>query len=164
MKFHGLFFKNNFENIVWNYDFLGVCYMEQCLEISLHYFKNIFHSKKITLFTIQLRSKNLTYFTKLDSLGIENNMLPQKTKSLSDIKVFQKTCFCLVSQKKNVLYHFLTPRNYILEALWKQMSVYFCISLYENFCSREVIRFCLVRVGLGLIKCFTIFHFNETFW
>ena len=133
MKFHGLFFKNNFENIVWNYDFLGVCYMEQCLEISLHYFKNIFHSKKITHFTIQLRSKNLTYFTKLDSLGIENNMLPQKTKSLSDIKVFQKTCFCLVSQKK--MYYTISwrPGTTFLKHFESKclcISVYLCMKIF----------------------------------
>ena len=32
--------------------------------------------KKITDFTIQFRSKNLTHFTSLNPLDIENNMLP----------------------------------------------------------------------------------------
>ena len=34
-------------------------------------------SEKITHFTIQFRSKNLTNFTNLDSLDIESNMLSQ---------------------------------------------------------------------------------------
>ena len=34
-------------------------------------------AKKITNFTIQFRSKNITHFTNLDSLNIANNMLPQ---------------------------------------------------------------------------------------
>ena len=33
--------------------------------------------KKVTHFTIQLRSKNFTHFTNLISLDIENNFLPQ---------------------------------------------------------------------------------------
>ena len=38
-------------------------------------------------------------------------------KNLSDFINFQQTCFCLVSEKIFVLHHFLTPKNYILEAL-----------------------------------------------
>ena len=66
----------------------------------------------------------------------------KKQKAFLTLKFFQKKCFCSLSEKNIVLHHFLTPRNCILEALWKQMSVYFCISLYvRTFCSREVIRF-----------------------
>ena len=39
-----------------------------------------------------------------------------------------QTCFCLVSEQIFVLHHFLTPKNCILEAHWKKMSVYFFIS------------------------------------
>ena len=62
----------------------------------------------------------------LNLLGIENNMLPQNTQKPSQI--FQQTCFCLVPEKIFALHHFLTPKNYILEAPWKQMSVYSFIS------------------------------------
>ena len=34
-------------------------------------------AKKITHFTIQFQSKNLSFFTNLDSLDIKNNMLSQ---------------------------------------------------------------------------------------
>ena len=125
-------------------------------------------AKKVTHFTIQFRSKNLTHFTKLNSLDIENNMLPQHSQKLS-----------WLSWKTFGLHHFLTPKNCILVELWKQMSVSFCISLQENFCSKDVVRFCLMKGGLGtgerlnnflkaacclgLMKCFTIFHFNWLF-
>ena len=84
-------------------------------------------TKKITHFTIQFCSKNLTHFTNLYSLDIENNML-----LLLTLQIFQQTSFCLVSEKAFALHHFLTPKNCILEALWMQTSVYFCISPSEK--------------------------------
>ena len=41
------------------------------------------------------------------------------TKTISDIslQIFQKTCFCLVSEITFVLHHFLMPSNHILEVL-----------------------------------------------
>ena len=101
---------------------------------------------KITNFTGQFRSKNLTHFMNLNSLDIENNMQPKTSLTL---QVFQQTCSCLMSEKTFALHHFLTLQNCILEALWKQMSVYFCISLQEKFCSEDVVRFNLVGGGLG---------------
>ena len=77
-------------------------------------------SKKVTYFTIQFHSKNLIRFTNLNSLDIENNMLSQHRQ-----KPFWH---CLVLEKTFALHHFWTPKNCILEALWKQMSVCFCIS------------------------------------
>ena len=131
-------------------------------------------SKKVTYFTIQFHSKNLIRFTNLNSLDIENNMLSQHRQ-----KPFWH---CLVLEKTFALHHFWTPKNCILEALWKQISLYFCLSLSESFCPRDVARFYLMESGLmgrggeslnnffkaarcmGLIKCFTIFHFNWSFW
>ena len=80
-------------------------------------------AKKITHFTIQFCSKNLTHLMNLNSLDVENNMLLQHSQ-----KPFQQTYFCSMSEKTFALYHFLTPKNCILQALWNQMSVYFCIS------------------------------------
>ena len=82
-------------------------------------------AKKITHFTIPFRWENLTHFT---NLNIENNMFPQHRKNLSAFKIFHQICFCLVSEKTFALDHFLTPENSILQVLWKQISVYFCIS------------------------------------
>ena len=89
---------------------------------------------KITYFTIQVCSKHLTHFTNLNSLDIENNMLliHCQTKTFLTWQIFQETCFslawCWSAEKTFALHHFLTPRNSILEALWEQMLVYFCIS------------------------------------
>ena len=63
--------------------------------------------------------KKLTHFTNINSLDIENNMLQQHNQKLSDFTNFQKT---------SLLHNFLTPKNYIPEAHWKQMPVYFFIS------------------------------------
>ena len=84
---------------------------------------------KITYFAIQVRSKHLTHFANLNSLDIENNMPPKTLpKTFLTLQIFQEACLCLVSEKTFALQHFLTPKNCILEALWKQMFVYFCIS------------------------------------
>ena len=45
------------------------------------------------------------------------------------LQIFQQTCSCMVAEKAFALHHFMTSKNCILEAPWKQMSVYFCISL-----------------------------------
>ena len=92
------------------------------------------------------------------------------------LQIFQQTHSCLVPEKTFAVHHFWTPKNCILETLWKQMSVYFCISPSENFCFKNVVRFYQVGSGLeggwrisltqpllGLIKCFTIFDFNWNF-
>ena len=103
-----------------------------------------------------------------------------QSKTFLTLQTFQQRCFCLVSEKKFALHHFLAPKNYILEALWKQMSVYFSISPSENLCSKDIVRFYFMGGGLGggrrlnnflkaahclgLVKCFSIFHFNWNVW
>ena len=83
-------------------------------------------AKKITHFTIQFRSKNLTHFTNLNSVDVENNMLPQHSQKPFWLKNFPANMFL-----------FLTPKNCILEALWQQMSVYFSgiisVHLHKKF-------------------------------
>ena len=74
-------------------------------------------AKKITHFTIQFRTKNFTHFTNLNSLDVENDVLPHQSKTFLTLQVFQQTYFSLVSEKTFRLYHFLTPKNCILEAL-----------------------------------------------
>ena len=69
------------------------------------------------------------------------------SKSFLTLQIFQQTCFCLASEKKFALHNFLTTKNCILEALWKQMYisfVYFCVSPWGNLCSKDVVRFYLV--------------------
>ena len=95
-------------------------------------------------------------------------------KTFLALQVFQQTCFCVVSERIFALHHFLTPKNCILEALWKQMSIH---HLKKN-CFLDAGNFCLVGSGmgrrlnkflkavrcLGLAKCFTVFYFNWNFW
>ena len=84
---------------------------------------------KITYFAIQVRSKNLTHFTNFNSLDIENNKPPKHCqKSFSLYKFFRKHVSAWCLKKTFARHHFLTPKNCILEGLWKQMLVYFCVS------------------------------------
>ena len=96
-----------------------------------------FHSKqnlakKITHFTIQSRSKILTHFTNLNSLDIENNMLPKHSqKPFSLYKFFGKHVFVWCQRKHlhcTISWH---QRNAFLrhfESKCLHISVYFCIS------------------------------------
>ena len=106
--------------------------------------------KKIIHFTIQFRSKNLTYFTNLNSLHIENNMLPRYyQKSFSFYKFSSKHISVWCHKKHLHCTISWRSRTASLEALWKQMPVYFCISPKENSCSTETVRFYLVILGVG---------------
>ena len=78
-------------------------------------------AKTIKHFTIQFHSKNITHFPNLNSLNIENNML-QKTFWLY---TFSRNMFLLGARKNICIAPFLTPKNCILKAFWKQMSLYF---------------------------------------
>ena len=77
-------------------------------------------AKKITHFVIQFRSKNLTCFTKLNSLDIENNIHPQHSQKTFWLYKFSIKHVSVWCQKKIFpLHHFAAPKNCILEALWK---------------------------------------------
>ena len=80
--------------------------------------------KKIIHFTMQFRSINLSHFMNFNSLEIENNMLPQRSKTFLTLQIFQQILSCLVSEKTFALHHFLMPKNYILEALCLCLYVY----------------------------------------
>ena len=58
-------------------------------------------AKKVTYFTIQFHSKNLTRFTNLNSLNIENNMLSQHRQKTSDSRNFPANMF-LFGVRKNI--------------------------------------------------------------
>ena len=67
--------------------------------------------KKITHFTIQFRSKNLTHFTNFKSFDRENNMLPQYSqKPFSFCKVSSKRVSAWF-QKKDCTARFLDPQE-----------------------------------------------------
>ena len=83
--------------------------------------------------TVSQKKPHKFHFTNFNSLDIANNMLPRHSQKPLTLQSFQQTCFCLVSEKTFALHHFWMRKNCFLEALWKQMSVYFCISPWENF-------------------------------
>ena len=58
-------------------------------------------AKKITHFTIQFHSKNLTHLTNLNSLGVENNMLLQYSQKPFWLKIFPANMF-LFGVRKNI--------------------------------------------------------------
>ena len=51
-------------------------------------------AKKITHFTKQFSLKNLTHFTNLNSLDIENNMLPQLNQKSFQFIIFNPFSYC----------------------------------------------------------------------
>ena len=85
-------------------------------------------AKKITHFTTHFCSKNLTHFTNLNSIDIENNMLLQHCQKPFWLYKFSRNMFLFGVTKYICTAPFQTPKNCILEANWKQMSLYFYIS------------------------------------
>ena len=88
-------------------------------------------AKKSTYFTIQFHSNNLTHFTNLTTqLTLKITCSRNTAKNLSHFTDFPANMFLFgVKKKIFALHHFLAPKNCIVEALWKQISAYFCISL-----------------------------------
>ena len=77
-------------------------------------------------------------------------MLPEHSQKAFWIYEFSSKHVSVWCQKKIFALHpFVMPQNCILEALWKQISIYFYISPYENVRSRDVVRFYLLGDGLG---------------
>ena len=81
-------------------------------------------TKKITHFTIPLRSKNLTYFTTLNSLNIVKNILSQYSRNSTQFTNFLANMFLVGDRKKFAMHHFQTPKNYILEILLEGGSLF----------------------------------------
>ena len=79
---------------------------------------------------------------------LKNTCSRNTAKNLS-FSLYTFLCKHLVGVRKTIaLHHFQTPKNCILEALWKQMSVY----LKENFCFRDVVRFYLLLFFICWIR------------
>ena len=72
-------------------------------------------------------------------------MSPNTAKNLSGFTNLLANMFCVVSERIFALHHFLTPKNCILEALWKQMPVY--LIYFNSF--RDVVMCYLVEGGIG---------------
>ena len=109
-------------------------------------------STKITYFTIQFRSKNLTHLCTSTHVKLKIICSRNAAKILSHFTtdfsanmflfgVRKKHLHCAISShpKTAFLKHFESKCLYI--------SVYSCISNYQNFCSKDVVRFYLVVWG-----------------
>ena len=77
------------------------------------------YRKSHSFYNIVLLKKPLTHYMNLNSLDA---VATQPKNFLNLLKIF-----CLVSEKNICTPPFFDAQNCILEALWKQMSVYFCI-------------------------------------
>ena len=106
-------------------------------------------SKKSLILQPSFAQKTSLILRNLTHLTLKIICSRKKPKALLTLKVFQKTCFCLVSEKK--LYCTISCRPgtaFLKHSESKCLYISVCL-LSENFCSREVIRFCLVPVDLG---------------
>ena len=121
--------------------------------------------KKITHFTIQFRSRNLTHFTNLNSLDNENNMLPKHSqKPFWLYKYFSKhvSVWC---QKKRLDCIISWRQRTVLLKHFESKCLY--ISVYprkENFCSKDVARFYLMGDGLRIKRDWIIFLRQLAVW
>ena len=86
-------------------------------------------AKTITYFITQFRSKNLTYFTKLNSLNVIKNILSQRSQKHVSDWCQKKHLHCTISRR---------PGTAFSGAFGKQMSVYSSKSPFGNFRSRDV--------------------------
>ena len=121
-------------------------------------------AKKSSHFTIQFRSKNLSHFTNLNLLDIENNMLQKQPKAFLTLQIFRQKCFYVVSEKIFALHHFLTSKNCILEARCKQMLFPRHSRVLSGGSGGRLNNFLKAARCLGLAKCFTIFFNFQTIW
>ena len=114
-----------------------------------------------THFTIYLCSKNLTHFTNLNSLDIENNMLLQHSQKPFSLYKFSSQHFSVWCQKKYL--HCINsscPRTaYSWSSLKANVCIFLCISV-RNFCSRDVVGFYLAWRGwiisLRVARCLSL--------
>ena len=128
-------------------------------------------AKKITHFTIQFRSKNLAYFTKINSLDIENNMLQKCNQKPFWLYKFSGNMFTAPFLDSKELHSWTTLKAnawiflYIsLRKLLFQRRFYLQGFIRQGVGLGRLNNFLKAARCLGLVKCFTIFRFNWYFW
>ena len=91
--------------------------------------------KKITHFAMQFRSKNLTHFMNLNSLDIENNMLPQHSKKSFGLHYKFSSKHVSVWLQKKHLHSTISwcPKLHSCSALKANVSIFLYI------CARKVL-------------------------
>ena len=118
----------------------------------------------VTHFTIPTRSKNLTYFTNLNSLNIVKNILPQHSRKATHFTNFLADIF-LVGVKK-ILHSTISRRPKTpFSKHWKSKCLNIPVDLRKKFLSDgEPNNFLKAPLCLGLVKSFIIFHFSWKTW
>ena len=138
LEFFFLFFRKYYfsfghaTSLYWSTRFSG--HYQSLFFFNLFYFPA--ESPKVNKSSEKVRSFYHTVFLKKFHSFYEPQLtwhwkkyaLATQPKTFLTSQFFQPTFFCLVSEKTYAPYHFLRPKNCILEALWKQMSLYFFIS------------------------------------
>ena len=124
--------------------------------------------KKITYFTIQFRLKKLIHFRNLNSFEIKNNMLPKHSQKTSSFYKFPGKYVSVWCEKKLLLCTISWRPITTLLKLFESKYLYFSVNLSKRFLFERGIKILSGGLGdflktvccLGLVKCFTIFHFN----
>ena len=138
-------------------------------------------AKKITQFTIQFCSKNLTHFTDLNDSNL--NLIMEIICSCNTAKNFFWFYKCFRKHVSGVItkhFHWTIsggPRTAFLKHFQSKCLYILYISVRKylfhrrsnNLSGGEWVRgrlnnFIETVRCLGLVKCFTIFHFNWNFW
>ena len=95
-------------------------------------------AKKITHFTIQVRSKHLAHFSNLNSFDIENNMLPNAAKNLSHFINFLTNMFLFNVRKSICTLPFLSTHElHSLSTLKANACIFLYISLRKFLFQRR---------------------------
>ena len=134
--------------------------------------------KKITNFTIQFRSTNLTHFMKLNSLDIKNNIFLQHSQKPFWLYEFSSKHVSVWGKKKH-LHPIISwrPKLHSWSILKANDRIFLYISVRKDLFQRRskilsdgwwnggrLNNFLKVSRCLDLVKCFTIFHFNWNCW
>ena len=104
-------------------------------------------AKKITHFTIQFRSKNLTHFTNLNSFEIENNMLPKHSQKAFSVYKFSSK-YVSVWCQENHLHCTISwrPRTTFLKH-FESKYLYISVYLSKKFLFQRRIK--ILSGGMG---------------
>ena len=155
-----VFWKNYIGHTKFLYLSICSCEYHQSFYFNFRFSSRKFQSwqklaKKITHFTIQFCSKYLTHFANLNSLDIENNMLPQtQPKTFLTVQIFSK--HVSVQCQKKYLYCTISwhPRTTFfkhIESKCLHISIYLLNKILVQFQRRSKVLFNKRRDGRGWI-------------
>ena len=169
--------------------------MIQNLILGIFFLKNLFRAYNVFMFvqrfqwtssefffnfrfsSRKFQSRQKTHFTKLTSLGIANNMLPQHSQK--DFWIYKFSSKHVSNVRKNICTApFVdTQELHSGSTLSENVFIFLYISLIKclfqrpskvlsswGWDGRRLNNFLKATRCLALAKCFTFFHFNWKFW